>query len=317
MEHAIMINEAEAQEMFLEEEGFSEEEVQETKEEYVNEESGNIPIVNGVKLYLDSISGYPRLTLEEEQELSERIKQGDKEAQDKLIKSNLLLVVSIAKKYQNCGISLLDLIQEGNLGLIKATTKYDGSKGFKFSTYATYWIRQAISQALGNQARTIRIPANMIARITKIQKATNELSQKLHRAPTTEEIAELTGLTVEDISATYDITRVITSLDTPIDDDGETNMVDLVADKSNAEIDAGLIKEANKEIINAVFDTISPREADVLKMRFGIDRPKAMTLEEVGTYYGLTRERVRQIENKALFKLRNPLRAKLLKGALS
>lgn len=317
MEHAIMINETEAQEMFLEEEGFAEEEVQETREEYVNEESGNIPIVNGVKLYLDSISGYPRLTLEEEQELSERIKQGDKEAQDKLIKSNLLLVVSIAKKYQNCGISLLDLIQEGNLGLIKATTKYDGSKGFKFSTYATYWIRQAISQALGNQARTIRIPANMIARITKIQKATNELSQKLHRTPTTEEIAELTGLTVEDVSATYDITRVITSLDTPIDDDGETNMVDLVADKSNAEIDAGLIKEANKEIINSVFDTISPREADVLKMRFGIDRPKAMTLEEVGTYYGLTRERVRQIENKALFKLRNPLRAKLLKGALS
>ena len=211
---------------------------------------------------------------------------------------------------------MLDLIQEGNLGLIKAAEKYDGSKGFRFSTYATYWIRQAISRALGAQSRTIRIPANMVELLSKVKKATAELTQKLGRTPSDKEIAKLLDIEVDKVQAVMDIAQATTSLETPVDDEGETSMGDLIADYSAENPVANMIKEANKQIVANILDTLGSREAEILKMRFGIDTEKAMTLEEVGDHYGLSKERIRQIENKAIRKLRNPVRAKMLREAM-
>lgn len=270
-------------------------------------------MLDGIKAYLKSIGNHPRLTLEEEQELSRRAKTGDKTAVNKLVESNLLLVVSIAKKYYGCGLPLLDLIQEGNIGLITAANKYDGEKGFRFSTYATYWIRQAISRALGEQSRTIRIPANMIDLLNKIKKVTVELTQSLNRQPTDEELAEKLGVEVDKVQAALDIAQVSSSLDTPIDDEGETSMGDLIADTKASNVGDDLIKEANSQIIEGVLSTLSNREAEIIRMRFGIGRDRPMTLEEVGTHYGLSRERIRQVETKALRKLRNPLRTNMLR----
>lgn len=272
-------------------------------------------MLDGIKAYLKSIGNHPRLTLEEEQELSRRAKTGDKTAVNKLVESNLLLVVSIAKKYYGCGLPLLDLIQEGNIGLITAANKYDGEKGFRFSTYATYWIRQAISRALGEQSRTIRIPANMIDLLNKIKKVTVELTQSLNRQPTDEELAEKLGVEVDKVQAALDIAQVSSSLDTPIDDEGETSMGDLIADTKASNVGDDLIKEANSQIIEGVLSTLSNREAEIIRMRFGIGRDRPMTLEEVGTHYGLSRERIRQVETKALRKLRNPLRTNMLREA--
>jgi RNA polymerase primary sigma factor len=272
-------------------------------------------MLDGIKAYLKSIGNHPRLTLEEEQELSRRAKIGDKTAVNKLVESNLLLVVSIAKKYYGCGLPLLDLIQEGNIGLITAANKYDGEKGFRFSTYATYWIRQAISRALGEQSRTIRIPANMIDLLNKIKKATVELTQSLNRQPTDEELAEKLGVEVDKVQAALDIAQVSSSLDTPIDDEGETSMGDLIADTKASNVGDDLIKEANSQIVESVLSTLSNREAEIIRMRFGIGRDRPMTLEEVGTHYGLSRERIRQVETKALRKLRNPLRTNMLREA--
>ena len=272
-------------------------------------------MLDGIKAYLKSIGNHPRLTLEEEQELSRRAKTGDKTAVNKLVESNLLLVVSIAKKYYGCGLPLLDLIQEGNIGLITAANKYDGEKGFRFSTYATYWIRQAISRALGEQSRTIRIPANMIDLLNKIKKATVELTQSLNRQPTDEELAEKLGVEIDKVQAALDIAQVSSSLDTPIDDEGETSMGDLIADTKASNVGDDLIKEANSQIIEGVLSTLSNREAEIIRMRFGIGRDRPMTLEEVGTHYGLSRERIRQVETKALRKLRNPMRTNMLREA--
>jgi RNA polymerase primary sigma factor len=272
-------------------------------------------MLDGIKAYLKSIGNHPRLTLEEEQELSRRAKTGDKTAVNKLVESNLLLVVSIAKKYYGCGLPLLDLIQEGNIGLITAANKYDGEKGFRFSTYATYWIRQAISRALGEQSRTIRIPANMIDLLNKIKKATVELTQSLNRQPTDEELAEKLGVEIDKVQAALDIAQVSSSLDTPIDDEGETSMGDLIADTKASNVGDDLIKEANSQIVESVLSTLSNREAEIIRMRFGIGRDRPMTLEEVGTHYGLSRERIRQVETKALRKLRNPLRTNMLREA--
>lgn len=272
-------------------------------------------MLDGIKAYLKSIGNHPRLTLEEEQELSRKAKTGDKTAVNKLVESNLLLVVSIAKKYYGCGLPLLDLIQEGNIGLITAANKYDGEKGFRFSTYATYWIRQAISRALGEQSRTIRIPANMIDLLNKIKKATVELTQSLNRQPTDEELAEKLGVEVDKVQAALDIAQVSSSLDTPIDDEGETSMGDLIADTKASNVGDDLIKEANSQIVESVLSTLSNREAEIIRMRFGIGRDRPMTLEEVGTHYGLSRERIRQVETKALRKLRNPLRTNMLREA--
>lgn len=276
----------------------------------------NTEVLEGIKAYLNSIGKHPRLTFEEEQALSVKALEGNKEAIDKLVESNLLLVVSIAKKYHGCGLPLLDLIQEGNIGLMTAAKKYDGTKGFRFSTYATYWIRQAISRALGEHGRTIRLPANMIDLLTKVKKASSELAQSLNRHPEDNEIADYLGIEVDKVQTVLDIAQVSASLDTPIDEEGEVSMGDLIADSSFEDMDKELILENNHAIINGVLNTLSDREASIIRMRFGIDQIKPMTLEEVGSHYGLSRERIRQIETKALRKLRNPIRTKILREAL-
>ena len=280
-------------------------------------ETNDIVVLDNIKSYLKSIGNYSRLTFEQEKELSVRALQGDRAAINTLVEHNLLLVVSIAKKYYGCNIPLLDLIQEGNIGLIKAAEKYDGTKGFRFSTYATYWVRQAITRSLEDQSRTIRLPANMAELLVKIKKATNTLIQELNRNPNDKEIANYLNIDIDKVQTVLDISQAVTSLDTPIDDDGETCMSDLIPDNnSNSPLD-NLIKEANTKILNDVFDTIPEREADILRMRFGINVEKPMTLEEVGKHYGLTRERIRQLENKAIRKLRNPIRASILKEAIN
>ena len=276
----------------------------------------NTEVLEGIKAYLNSIGKHPRLTFEEEQALSVKALEGNKEAIDKLVESNLLLVVSIAKKYHGCGLPLLDLIQEGNIGLMTAAKKYDGTKGFRFSTYATYWIRQAISRALGEHGRTIRLPANMIDLLTKVKKASSELAQSLNRHPEENEIADYLGIEVDKVQTVLDIAQVSASLDTPIDEEGEVSMGDLIADSSFEDMDKELILENNHSIINGVLNTLSDREASIIRMRFGIDQIKPMTLEEIGSHYGLSRERIRQIETKALRKLRNPIRTKILREAL-
>lgn len=294
-----------------------EEDAKEVFEESYEASVSDVVVLDGVKAYLKSIGNHPRLTAEREKELSARALAGDHDAINELVECNLLLVVSVAKKYYGCGLPLLDLIQEGNLGLIKAAEKYDGSKGFRFSTYATYWIRQAISRALGDQSRTIRIPANMVELLSKVKKATAELTQKLGRTPSDKEIAKHLDIEVDKVQAVMDIAQATTSLDTPVDDDGETSMGDLIADHSAENPMANIVKEANKQIVANILDTLGSREAEILKMRFGIDAEKAMTLEEVGAHYGLSKERIRQIENKAIRKLRNPVRAKMLKEAMA
>ena len=283
-----------------------------TEEKIVESEE----MVDGIKSYLRSIGNHPRLSFEEEKELSQRALSGDKDAINTLVESNLLLVVSIAKKYYGCGLPLLDLIQEGNIGLLTAARKYDGEKGFRFSTYATYWIRQSISRALGESARTIRIPANMISLLNKVKNATTNLIQTLGRQPTDVEIAEYLDEELDKVQTVLDISQVTTSLDLPVDEDGETCMGDLIADTGSGNMLDNLIEEANCAIVQNVLSTLSNREAEILRMRFGIGRPAPMTLEEIGKHYDLSRERIRQIENKALRKLRNPVRTRILQEAL-
>lgn len=274
-------------------------------------------VLDSVKAYLNEITDHDRLTAEEEKELSARILAGDQDAVRRLAECNLLLVVSVAKKYQNCGMPFLDLIQEGNIGLMKAASKYDGSKGFRFSTYATYWIRQAISRALGEQSRAIRIPSNMLELLSKVKKAKAELMQTNGTEPSEKEIADHIGADLDKVQTVLDLAQVTTSLDTPVDDEGETCIGDLIADTSVENPLSKLLREANSQIIQSVLNTLPPREAEILRMRFGIDREKPMTLEEVGQHYGLTKERIRQVENKAIRKLRHPARAKLLKEAMA
>ena len=294
-----------------------EEDAKEAFEENYEVSASDVVVLDGVKAYLKSIGNHPRLTAEQEKELSIKALAGDHDAVNELVECNLLLVVSIAKKYYGCGLPLLDLIQEGNLGLIKAAEKYDGSKGFRFSTYATYWIRQAISRALGDQSRTIRIPANMVELLSKVKKATAELTQKLGRAPSDKEIAAHMDIELDKVQTVMDLAQATTSLDTPVDDEGETSMGDLIADNSAENPIAAMIREANSQIIASVFETLGQREGDILKMRFGIGYDKAMTLEEVGNHYNLSKERIRQLENKAIRKLRNPVRARMLREAMA
>jgi RNA polymerase primary sigma factor len=300
MSEEVMIMEDEAQEAL--------------NEEYSYDDS---VVLDGVKAYLKSIGNHPRLTFVQEKELSERALNGDRDAINSLVECNLLLVVSVAKKYYGCGLPLLDLIQEGNLGLIKAAEKYDGAKGFRFSTYATYWIRQAISRALGDQSRTIRIPANMVELLSKVKKASAALAQQLERQPSDEEIAQYIGADLDKVQTVLDISQAVGSLDVAVDDEGETSVGDLIADTNAENPYYNMVKEANLQIVENVLSTLSTKEADILRMRFGINADKPMTLEEVGQHYGVTRERIRQVENKAIRKLRNPIRAKMLKEAIS
>ena len=279
--------------------------------------ANDVVVLDGVKAYLKSIGNHPRLNFEQEKELSSRALNGDQDAINELVSCNLLLVVPIAKRYYGCGLPLLDLIQEGNLGLITAAKKYDGTKGWRFSTYATYWIRQSISRALGDQSRTIRIPANMVELLGKVRKATNELTIKFKRQPTDEEIAKYLDEDLDKIQIVLDVSQAVSSLDLSVDEDGETSVGDLIADDRVESGYANLVKEANKQIVDDVLGTLPAREAEILRMRFGINQEKAMTLEEVGGHYGITKERIRQIENKAIRKLRHPARARMLKEAMA
>lgn len=297
----IMFDEVEAREVFSSTEA----------EDY----DASIFVTDGVKLYLKQIGNIPLLSVEEERALAMRIAQGDQSAATTLAEHNLKLVVSIAKKYCGCGMPFLDLIQEGNLGLMKAAEKYDVTRGFKFSTYATWWVRQSISRALTDQSRTIRIPANVTELLSKIKRVSNEMFQDLGRAPTEEEIAKALKVDVEKVHIALDMSHAITSLDTPIGDEEEDSIGDLIADDGIESPMEAMIKESNHAIIEKVFSTLGEREAQILRMRFGFDSDEPKTLEEVGEYYGLTRERIRQLELKALRKLRNPARMKMLREA--
>lgn len=276
----------------------------------------DVVIVDSMRAYLKSIKDYQQLTPDQEIELSEKALAGDIDAINTLVESNLRLVISVAKKYSGCGLPLLDLIQEGNTGLITAAKRYDGSKGFKFSTYATYWIRQAISRALGNQGRAIRIPANTIDDLSKMKKTAGELTQKLGKFPNEDELAAALGWETSKVQALSDITQAVASLDTPVDDEGETCMGDLVPDSNHTSGYDSLVEEVNRQIIDDVLNTLDDKEADVLRMRFGFKDNRTMTLEEIGETYGVSKERIRQIENRAIRKMRNPIRASMLMEAM-
>ncbi len=270
-----------------------------------------------VRMYLREIGKIPLLKSPEEIDIAQKIEKGDRRAKKKLIESNLRLVVSIAKKYVMRGLSLLDLIQEGNQGLIRAVEKYDWRKGYKFSTYATWWIRQAITRAIADQARTIRIPVHMVETINKLVRTQRKLMQELGREPTPDEIAkqmeDMTGTRVLEIQK---ISQATTSLETPVGDEDDSILGDFIADTSQPSPIEATSRELLKENIEEVLSSLSDREARVLKMRFGLMNEKPMTLEEVGREFAVTRERIRQIEAKALRKLRHPSRRKKLQDYL-
>ena len=270
-----------------------------------------------VRMYLKEIGQVKLLTADEEIELAKRVSEGDKAAKDRLTEANLRLVVSIAKKYSGRGLHILDLIQEGNTGLIRAVDKFDYTKGNKFSTYATWWIRQAITRAIADQARTIRVPVHMVEVINKATRCNRKLVQELGREPTLEEIAAELNLPIEKIIEANRTAADTLSLDTPVGDEEDTSIGSFVEDeRTPGPADAtsnALLSEALKEIL----DTLTEREADVLRMRFGMYDGRTHTLEEVGQIFGVTRERIRQIENKAIRKLRHPSRSKKLKDFLN
>jgi len=269
-----------------------------------------------VRMYLKEIGRVPLLTAEEEVELAKRIEAGDEEARRKLAEANLRLVVSIAKRYVGRGMLFLDLIQEGNLGLLKAVEKFDYTKGFKFSTYATWWIRQAITRAIADQARTIRIPVHMVETINKLIRVSRQLLQELGREPTPAEIAERMGMTEERVREIMKIAQEPVSLETPIGEEEDSHLGDFIEDQdAQAPADAASFMML-KEQLEDVLDSLTPREEKVLRLRFGLDDGRARTLEEVGQEFGVTRERIRQIEAKALRKLRHPSRSKKLKDFL-
>lgn len=269
-----------------------------------------------VRQYLREIGKVTLLDAEEEVELAKRYEGADKRAKDKLIESNLRLVVSIAKKYIGRGLSLLDLIQEGNQGLIRAVEKYDWRKGFKFSTYATWWIRQAITRAIADQARTIRIPVHMFETINKVYRTSRRLMQTLGREPTPEEIGEELELEPDKVREIFKIAQDTTSLEAPVGDDGESFLGDFIPDEGQPSPVDAASKQLLKDHLDEVLDTLTDREAKVLKLRFGLEGSKQMTLEEVGKVFGVTRERIRQIEAKALRKLKHPSRRKKLQDYL-
>ncbi len=287
----------------------------ENMDKYFSQEG--LAIDDPVRMYLKEIGKIPLLTPEREAELAERISLGDKQAKDELIEANLRLVVSIAKRHVGKGMYFLDLIQEGNLGLIKAVEKFDHSKGYKFSTYATWWIRQAITRAIADQARTIRIPVHMVETIHKVSRTTRQLLQELGREPTTDEVAEALGMTADKVREIMKIAQDPVSLETPIGEEEDSHLGDFVEDNdSPAPSDSASYSLLREQLCN-ILHTLTPREEQVIKLRFGLEDGRPRTLEEVGKKFEITRERIRQIEAKALRKLRHPSRSKTLKDYLS
>lgn len=270
-----------------------------------------------VRMYLREIGRIPLLNYDEELEIAEKVLEGDEEAKQRLAESNLRLVVSIAKKYVGRGMLFLDLIQEGNMGLIKAVDKFDYKKGFKFSTYATWWIRQAITRAIADQARTIRIPVHMVETINKLIRTSRHLLQKLGREPSPEEIAEELEMPVEKVMEIQKIAQDPVSLETPIGEEDDSHLGDFIQDEDSPAPHDSAAYTLLKEQLEEVMNTLTPREAKVLKLRFGLEDGKARTLEEVGREFAVTRERIRQIEAKALRKLRHPSRSKKLRDYMN
>jgi len=275
-----------------------------------------IAIDDPVRMYLKEIGRVPLLSADNEIELAKRIEEGDEEAKRRLAEANLRLVVSIAKRYVGRGMLFLDLIQEGNLGLIKAVEKFDFRKGFKFSTYATWWIRQAITRAIADQARTIRIPVHMVETINKLIRVTRQLVQELGREPLPEEIAGEMEISVERVREIQKISQEPVSLETPIGEEEDSHLGDFIEDQDAPAPAEAASFRLLKEQLEEVLETLTPREEKVLRLRFGLDDGRARTLEEVGHVFGVTRERIRQIEAKALRKLRHPSRSKKLKDYL-
>ena len=285
---------------------------EEKYKEYADLSSGKV--YDNVKIYLKSIGKVPLLKTEQEKEIAKRIQAGDQDAKDELIEANLRLVVAIAKKYVGRGLQFLDLIQEGNLGLVKAVDKFDYTKGFKFSTYATWWIRQAITRAIADQARTIRIPVHMVETINKLTRVQRQLVQELDREPTAEEIAERLGnISAEKVREIQKISMEPVSMETPIGEEDDSHLGDFIEDKHALSPDEYATNELLKDEINNVLMMLTERERKVIQLRFGLIDGRARTLEEVGKVFGVTRERIRQIEAKALRKLKHPTKSNRLK----
>ena len=277
----------------------------------------DIGLDDPVKMYLKDIGRVPLLTVDEEVDLARRMQENDVSARKRLSEANLRLVVSIAKRYVGRGMLFLDLIQEGNLGLMKAVEKFDYQKGFKFSTYATWWIRQSITRAIADQARTIRIPVHMVETINKLTRIQRLLLQELGREPTPAEIAEKMGVTEERVREIQKIAQDPVSLETPIGEEEDSHLGDFIEDEKTMTPSESVAFTMLKEQLLGVLDTLTPREEKVLRLRYGLDDGKPRTLEEVGKEFNVTRERIRQIEAKALRKLRHPSRSKKLKDFLS
>ncbi len=269
-----------------------------------------------IKMYLKEIGMHKLLTFSEEIDLAKKYEKGNDSAREKLIVSNLRLVVSVAKKHIGRGLSFLDLIQEGNQGLMKAVEKYDWRRGFKFSTYATWWIRQAITRAIADQSRTIRIPVHMVENINKLYKAQRKLTQVLNRTPSVEELSKELVVPKEDVKNLFKISQRTTSLSTAINDEEDATLEDFIKDPNQSSIYENVSNKFIKEYLFEVLDTLTPRERKVLVLRYGLEDGKPRTLEEVGRQFSVTRERIRQIEAKAVRKLKHPSRAKKLKDLL-
>ena len=282
----------------------------------VPDESKDMSVNDNVRMYLKEIGKISLLSMEEEQELSKRVAAGDEKAKNILAESNLRLVVSIAKRYVGRGLLFLDLIQEGNIGLMKAVEKFDYDKGYKFSTYATWWIRQAITRALADQARTIRVPVHMVETINKMARIERQMTLELNREPTDQELSKKMGLSVEKIAEIRKISQDPVSLETPIGEEDDSHLGDFLADERTMSPEEFANYEILKDELREVLSTLTVREKEVLELRFGLFDGSSHTLEEVGKQFKVTRERIRQIEAKALRKLRHPSRAKKLKDFL-